>query len=979
MSRSLSRNTLAKTEFLQGGAMTYPASMGFKKAVLATCAVSALMFAGTAQAQTAAAAAESQAELEEIVVTGSRIVRSGYSAPTPLAVLAPEALRDRASANVADLVNTMPVFSGSSTPSSTAGSVSAGTGGVNALNLRGLGVNRTLVLIDGQRSVGAFLSGAVDVNTIPQQLIERVEVVTGGASAVYGSDAVGGVVNFILDKTFTGVAGEVSGGMTSYEDDKTLQLSLTAGTPFASGRGHLTLSGSYVDKEGINYGSGDRDWGRRGYSILRNPGYTATSGNPLLLLRDQTALADATRGGLILTGPLRGTAFGPSGTPYQYTFGPLSDGRMMQGGDWATNDIRPEEGTSLSPSEQRANLFGRVSYELTDNINVFAQGIWSKSETFNNSSPTFNLGNLTNVRIDNPFLPEAIRARGVAAGVTTFTMGSLNYDLPNIEAVNERTITRFVVGIDGRLDLFGQDWRWDAYFQTGKSVNLLSSAGQTIINNYNLARDATRHPTTGQIVCRSTLTAPTNGCLPYNMFGVGVNSAATVDYLTDTSFLEQTLKQDVWAASITGEPFSIWAGPVSMAFNAEHRKESVDGVNDPLSTPRAYRAGNYQISTGKISVSEASAEAVVPLAKDLPLAYAWDLQLAGRLTDYSLSGRVETWKLGTTYKPNPDITFRGALSRDIRAPNLQEILQGPTGGSSGVFDPLTGLQFAPFGVAVGNPALTPEIAKNYGLGVVVQPSFLPGFGASVDYWRIDVDDAISSLDSQATIDLCFRGGPDSQKYCAAITRGANNAVISVIRTNFNQAFARTRGIDFEASYRLPLDTFNSGWAGSLSLRALGTHYLEAYGESGLLNEKPTDVAGENATAGPPRWRYSATLSYDNDPLRLSLTGRGVSSGVYSNSYVECSSGCPASTVDNQTIDNNRIPGALYFDVSANYKLLIGGTREVELFATVRNLFNKDPAVAAKLSSATAWYNRDANAALYDVLGRVYRVGVRFRM
>jgi len=513
-----------------------------------------------------------------------------------------------------------------------------------------------------------------------------------------------------------------------------------------------------VNKEGINYGDGGhRDWSLLGYSIMRNPTYSATNGQPQLLLRDNTSVADATRGGIIMTGPLKGTAFGANGTPYQFNFGPLNDGRIMQGGDAAANDIRPERGSSLSPSEDRANVFGRVSYELTDNINVYAQGVWAKSNTFNNSSPTYNLSNITNVRIDNPFLPEAVRARGVAAGVTTFTMGSLNYDLPDIEAVNKRTISRFVLGADGNLDLLGKTWKWDGYFQRGKSVNLLTSAGATVSANYDLARDAVRNPTTGAITCRSTLTNPTNGCQAYNLFGTGVNSVGVIKYITSTSFLEQTLQQDVWGGSITGEPLSLWAGPISVAINAEHRKDSVEGVNDPLSTARAYRGGNYQTSLGEISVTEGAIEAVVPLAKELPLAYSWDLQLAGRVTEYSTFGRVQTWKVGTTYKPHPDITFRAALSRDIRAPNLQELLQGPTGGSSGVFDPLTGLQYSPFGIAQGNSKLTPELAKNVGFGVVVQPSFLPGFGASIDYWKIEVSDAISSLASQPTVDLCFRG------------------------------------------------------------------------------------------------------------------------------------------------------------------------------------------------------------------------------
>jgi len=176
-----------------------------------------------------------------------------------------------------------------------------------------------------------------------------------------------------------------------------------------------------------------------------------------------------------------------------------------------------------------------------------------------------------------------------------------------------------------------------------------------------------------------------------------------------------------------------------------------------------------------------------------------------------------------------------------------------------------------------------------------------------------------------------------------------------------------------------LSNINDNWKGSLSLRALGTQNLEAYQESGLLNEIPVDLMGENNSSAVPKWRYTTTLSYDNDPFRLSLTGRGVSEGVTSNAYIECSSGCPASNVDHQTIDNNRIAGAFYFDANATYKFVVGDDKQFEVFASVRNMFNKDPAVAAKLSSGTAWYNVAANSYLYDVLGRVYRVGVRFHM
>jgi len=518
---------------------------------LALSTVSALAltaFAAPSFAQSQAAQGE---QLEEVVITGSRIVREGYEAPTPLAVVDAAAMQAGSNSNVAQFLNTMPVFSGSAQPGTTQNSISAGTAGVNTLNLRSLGAVRTLVLMDGQRSVGSLLDGSVDVNVFPQQLVQRVDVVTGGASAVYGSDAVAGVVNFILDKEFTGVKGEVSGGVTSYGDDKNYKVALTAGFPFAGGRGHVLASGEQVDNNGIIHGDGGREWNATGVQIIVNPlyGTNAAAGQstsvPQRLILDQIGFSNATRGGLIISGPLKGTAFGPGGTPYTYNYGSLISNPYMQGGDWKSSEIKRDIGSSLDPSESRQNIFTRVSYDVTDAITIFGQVSWASNHVFGYCCPQFQPGNGPVIKADNAFIPTDIRARMTALGLTSFQIGSMNEDLPTFFSDNTRSVNRNVIGGNGKIDAFGSTWSWDAYFQNGFSRSSVNTGGVASRSKFALATDAVRN-TNGQIVCRSTLTNPTNGCVPWNPLGTGVNTDAGLNYLVGVSYLYIHLTENVW-------------------------------------------------------------------------------------------------------------------------------------------------------------------------------------------------------------------------------------------------------------------------------------------------------------------------------------------------------------------------------------------------------------------------------------------------
>lgn len=919
--------------------------------------------AGEVAADQAAAEDDDVTTVEDVVVTGTRITRNGYQAPTPLTVINEAEILASAPANVADFVNEIPSVVGSATPATSNASISSGTAGVNSLNLRALGATRTLVLLDGQRSVGSVITGTVDVNTFPQGLIRSVEIVTGGASAAYGSDAVSGVVNFILDKDLTGLKGSAEYGQTTYGDDVSYRFNLSAGTPFAGGRGHLLLNGEVTEREGI-YGV-PRDWNNDGWYIINNPDYFVGNGLPERLVVPNAGLSNATPGGIISNTALRGTYFGVGGVVNQFSYGKTRDPWMI-GGDWESVQVNDLQ--SLHADERRKGLFARAAFEVTDSIEVFGQASWNSHASLGWTGVQPNQGNVV-IRSDNAFIPASVRAQLAARNIAQFNLGTTNADLPIRKTDNERTVERYVIGADGNFTALGKEWRWDGYYQRGVTNTL--EIARDITNNARLAlaQDAVFHPTTGAIVCRSSIANPNNGCVPFNRMGIGVNTQAALDYILGNPERKQQFTQDVAAVNLSGDPFSTWAGPVSAAVGVEHRREAVSGEVE-----ERYRSGwfvgNYLPTFGDFSVTEAYLEAAIPLASNL------DINTAVRGTEYSTSGYVTTWRVGATYSPIEDLRFRAIRSRDIRAPNLAELFAAGTSRTNTLVDPANNnlnVQFTE--ITTGNLGLRPEIADTFGVGFVYQPSFLPGLGLSVDYYDINIDGAIGSVDAQVIADRCFAG---NQEFCGAITRGTSPGGASVItRVNvspFNFAELRARGLDLEASYRFSLSDLVASWPGTVSVRAVATRYLENYRNNGI--DPPTDTVGQNAGDGPPDYLYRVTAIYTADPWTIAVTGRGISAGVYDNAFIECTQSCPRSTTFARTINNNQINGAFYIDTSFTYDLGDSGT---ELFFNVNNLANTDPEIVASGPAGTAYGNPSTNQGLYDFLGRVFRLGVRFRL
>jgi len=957
-----------------------------------------------AQDQTAQ---EQMADLESILVTGSRIVRDGFSAPTPVSVLSSEDLNAIVEPNIADAVNRLPALQGSLGTSNASTNVSSGTGGVNNLNLRALAAVRTLVLLDGKRIVGSSLAGfenngsVPDINNFPGGLVERVDVVTGGASAVYGSDALAGVVNFVLDKDYTGIKGEVLGGVTTYGDNEEYKVSLTAGTPFANGRGHFLFFGEHNYQAGID-GDGGRPWNdpRNSRAFLANPAYAPGNGEPQYKIFNQVGIGNATAGGLIGSGPLAGTQFLEGGKSAPFNYG-TRIGLFMVGGDYEQTNIW--RWPTLNLETQRTNVFTRLSYDVTDNVNVYGEFSWGVTHARNESLvPNFRFSN--NITIDNPFIPDNIRDQMTALGLASINVGTFLANGPrtpitnnftgntpvDIKADNERYLRRYVGGFEGNFDLMDTNWTWDAYYARSTTHNGTRSPDNVLPSKFVQAVNAVVDPNTGGTICRSTLTDPDDGCVPYNIFGTGVNGPLEWDYITGTGYAMTVLSQDVFAASMTGAPFEIWAGEVSTAFGVEHRIEKVRGIASDDDVNRRFFAGNYIPTNAKWSVTEGFFETVVPLARDEAWAESLEFNGAVRLADYSESGMEVTWKAGVTYTPMSEFTFRLTQSRDIRAPNLGDLFNEGRAGTGQVIDPFQGGKITADVVTadVGNPNLEPERADTTGVGLVYSPEWLPGFTASLDYYRIKIKGAISIVDDQDLIDGCFAG---VAAFCSPIERagGGNGSnvtgdIIYVAASPQNVLVQKTDGIDFEFAYNFPADMLMEGFRGDFAIRGLANYVFNldtvdtdpVTGDVTLIEGAGIipDGAGFGLGLGlaTPHFRWNTSLTYSLDAFSGTVTWRGTGSGVYRNDLVVCQASCPTSVPGAITVNENSIGDVHYFDAALNYDILDGNATA---FFVVKNLLNRDPPLIAA-NSQNGWYGGFDNDN-FDRIGRTFRVGVRF--
>ncbi|MES1985915.1 MAG: TonB-dependent receptor [Pseudomonadota bacterium] len=884
----------------------------------------------------------------EIVVTGTRL-RSGMTAPTPLVVVSADQLRTASPQQVSDALNQLPMFKGSSSPSNGTGSSSRDNGG-SFLNLRGLGKERTLVLIDGRRMVAATSGGATDISLIPQDLIRSVDIVTGGASAAYGSDAVAGVVNFRLDTKFKGVRLNVQKGLSKYADAATTRAALTGGASFGGG-GHIVASLEYYQSDGL----GRDPTGRPISDFPYGQGPTGLASPTRTIV--YPSLYTAAAGGLINTGPLAGNRFLPDGTVTPYNFGTNRTNLMQAGGDGFVFQ------SSLMASVKRYSAFTHADFDLGD-VKVFGEALFSQADIGypylpNQQASVFN--NAATIFRGNPYVNPAIES-ALFGNAGSITVSNIAGSTPFMTIDTRSRTYRFVGGFDWDI---GSGWSVSAYGMHGENRYKVLNRDVGNIRNLFASLDAVRDPVSGKIVCRSTLSGFDPGCVPFNILGGNPISPEARAWAFGTSELDFRLKQDVASLSVRGPAVTLPAGAVDVAAGVEYRREDARQMIDGLSASVVSTAGlrglpaNYSRGfpggwvfsapaafQGSYNVLEGFAEASVPIFKDSPFGYLLSLNGAIRLIRYSTVGTVTTWKAGATYEPFADLRLRGTVSRDIRAANIGELFSGRQLLQASVT--YLGVQRSGLAIRSGNRDLLPEKADTLTAGVVYRPSWLPGLGVSVDYYRIKVRDAMAQLSATQTGDLCTLG---AQYACDLISLDVNNQV-TVLTPTLNLASLRTSGVDVEVDYSRELGP------GNLQVKALVSYLHDL--QTQLPNSPVINRAGDLGVQGAPKWQGYMSISYkSNGGLSVGMQERYIGSGLIDATLAPTVLG-----------DANKVPATWYTDISLSQEVA-GGVGRMKLYATVNNLFNQQPRITPV---ATTGPYRSTNSQLYDILGRYYAIG-----
>ena len=955
----------------------------------------------------------------DIVVTGSRIVRDGYTAPTPVTVAAVEDLLKSTPSSIPDALNKLPQFANSLSPSKSANNFANNPIHGNILNLRSLGVPsnnpkgplRTLILFDGLRVSPTTFVGAVDTNVLPQLLMQRVDVVTGGASAAWGSDAVAGVVNFVLDKKFTGVKGVAQAGVSERGDNGNQRIGAAFGTSFSDGAGHILLSGEFSNNEGML--RSDRAIGRAGYTYVGsvagcvppagspttvcNPGGTS---NPYVIAADVRISAVAPNGRItgssVATNPLIGRVLNNDGSTRPFINGATTGTAGFQvGGD----GYGIPQGTHAVAPYKTYQTFGRASYDFAPEVTGYVQGLWSRNELryITQQNALVPPSQAATIFSGNPFLPPAIAATLPTAN-DFIVVGQTQAGQP-LPVADERTdYWMATAGLTGKLGNF----TWNASFSHGDSTHKLANSGLYENKKLFAALDVVNDPATGRPTCRVLLNPAVAsqyaGCVPINVLN-GDPSRATPEgyaYATGTSRYKAKTKQDAFVAGISGSLFDLPAGPVDIAIGAEYRRQSLSLVSNanpaelagatPAETAAIrsnYFAGlrgapagalfywltNVGEANGKLNVKEIFGEIAVPILKDQPFFEELSVNGAIRLTDYSTTGTVTTWKAGATWRPVEDLLLRGTYSHDIRAPNLFELFAGAQSGIGIVNDVrnATGTYGSGQNINVntitsGNPNLSPETANTYTFGGVLTPSFLPGFSLSVDYYHIKVKDLIETITAQQILTNCLDAGGSGAVECELIDRATPTTFPSLVRISpANIAFLTTSGIDFDASYRTELGN------GSLGVRLYANHLrkftAQQYAGAPLAQYAGVSVVTSNP-AGYPRWRGNLSVDYNNGPLGITV----------SEQYIhKMRLDIPGSILPIQFVDN-KVNAVFYTDLTVRFTVP-KANGNFEFFTTVNNLFDKKPPL---IPGTIPGVNLPTNIAVYDFVGRAFTAGVRAR-
>jgi len=665
-------------------------------------------------------------------------------------------------------------------------------------------------------------------------------------------------------------------------------------------------------------------------------------------LMPDVGFSDAAIGGLIVGArdangnrltdfALIGKAFNPDGSMRDFAYGTVV-GSVMSGGEGPSND----DFSPLSAPQKRYSTLASTKFDLNERTQVSADLRHSRMYNHYIWFGDHNRGNAATgeivIALENAFLPDAVRAGMQSAGANTLVMGRFNNDInyPHIDF--ERKTTQASLAIDGG---FGVNWRWSTYYAYGQAAQNFDTPGFILAQEWTNALDAVIHPVTGLPVCRIALTDTNSHCVPINLFGEGAPSPAAVDYVTDTPSERSTIKLHTFGASLRGEPFELPAGPVSIATGVEARRESIEQRVGALDAAKAFRAFSFNPMQGHFTVKELFGEILLPIANGHPGFQDFSINAAARVSDYSTTGAIWSWKVGAT---NAFFTgFRGriALSRDIRSANLNELYTTSTTGWSNVLDPMTNQTVYALSNGGGNPNLVPETANTLTAGIVWSPQSIPGLDLSVDYFNIEIKDVITTVGIQDTLNRCAAGSP---AMCARVERDANGEIIRIVSTYTNLSQYKTDGIDVEIAWRGPVNLF--GISGRFTARTLGTFVHSLTTDDGVRKLEYVTSQGYAFALGVPKWRAISSLAFDSARFSANARARYISAGQYDR---------------NQNIINGAIGSYVYYDIGGSAKFRDGG---VELYATIHNLTNKQAPIASTFSPT------------YDILGRYTSVGVR---
>lgn len=945
--------------------------MNLRCLLMASCAA---LMPVSVFAQTAANTAVVE---EEIVITGSRIVTRDLRSTSPVTTTSSEELKLQGVVNIEEALVEIPqAVPGISSSNNN------GSNGTTTVNLRGLGDVRTLVLVDGKRWTPAGNTGVVDLNTIPVMLIKRVEVVTGGASAVYGSDALAGVVNFILDDKFEGLQANATSSVTEQGDGFTIDANLVAGGSFAGGRGHATIWGGYTKRDPVF--QGDRPFSRFALAANRTDDGLIESGSTTAFPANIVLSAPANRG--IDTDGDGVVSFGPNGT------------LNAQQSIFNTNPIN-----FLQVPQERYTAGAMFTYELAPSIEAFGRITFANNRVSTQLAPSGTFFASFFINPDNPFLaPGTVAALQAEAGPGgTDANGNVRTSIGYRFASPRRSdFSRTAYQVQGGLRGDLGTWRWEAYGQYSRTEQQTSLTGDGDLTRIAQALQVRNVNGTPQCINAA------NGCVPLNIF-TNDPSLVTPEALAFISLdlqVQATTEQTVFGGSFAGdlgEGFKspLADSPIGIAVGVEYRAE--DSVFRPDANYAAGRSagfGSQAVVIGGFNVKELFGEIRIPLIEDRPFFQSLSLEGGARVSDYSTSaGTVYTYKAGGDWSPVRGLRFRGLYQRAVRAPNINELFQpqvetsvtgsdpcaGPTPAAGRAICEAVGVPAGRYGTvplppagqfqgfAGGNPDLTVETSDTYTFGVVLNPTFIPNLTITADYYSVSIADTIEPLagGGQNALNACYLQLRDPNSvFCRQIVRDPVNGSLfggnetGVYATLVNTGRTRTTGYDLAISYQVGL-----GNAGRLRLNANAT-IVDSFSRQGGVGLPVFECAGKYGAICNqiiPDLKTAARLSWDKGPVTTSVRWRHLGSTELDR--------IAFGTDTNGRAPVPTLPARNYFDLDAAIQVNEG----LSFNAGIANVLDEKPPV---FGLDVGGFGASANTypGTFDALGRSYRIAATVR-